>query len=79
MLDTRCSIRDQTQSDRAFPIWLWYRVVFEISVAPGVSPGKIQVFAAETAVSTEVKITLSDEIADARLSIAVDRRGYTLA
>jgi len=40
---------------------------------------EIQVFAADTATSTEVKITLLDEIADARLSIAVDRRGYILA
>jgi hypothetical protein len=40
---------------------------------------EIQVFAAETAASAEVKITLSDEIADVRLSIAVDRRAYILA
>jgi hypothetical protein len=40
---------------------------------------EIQVIAADTAASTEVKITPWDEIGDARLSIAVDRHVYKLA
>src|SRR5882762_10385172 len=76
MLDTRCSILDQTQSDRASTFRVWYHGAFEISVAAGVSPARSKWLQSNTAPCTGAKITPGDEIADARLSIAVDRHAY---